>query len=623
MDRNLQKSGLINLFVLLGVAVAALVVARLGNALSGQLAALLTGIGALVALVSWFQMRLEDRERLEKMEFDELNRSKGSGGLFQGQDVEAFPSRRAREQFQRWAVPIFAVLLALIEGVVALVWWKQLGRPELVTAFKQPLVTMSLFGLFFLILFLIGRFSTALGKLEEGRLLRPGSSFALLGAYASLVAAVAMAGAQVDLPTLDLIVARVMTVFLMLMALETVVNLVFELYRPRIKGSRPRPLYESRVVGLLAHPEDVFSTAAHALDYQFGFKVSETWFYQFFRRALGWLILLQVGVLLLSTCVVFIEPGERGLLERWGRLVESRGELKPGAHFTLPWPVDRVKRFRAEQLQTFIVGSQPETNQLSQRTVLWNVAHSKEELLLVGNKHQSTVEAEEGEDRRTPPVSLLTVSFPLHFEISDLIAWAYNHEAPARLLQDIATRRVVAHLASSDINEVMASGRLEAAEVLRKAIQDEADARELGVKVNYIGLQDIHPPTAVAADFQNVVGAIQKKEATILNSRADTIRTIALADAAAFQAVAEAEAFSQRSEVNALARAALFTNQIPAFRAAPSVYIDRTYLLSVVRSTEQARKYVLLTTNTQDVLQFDLQEKVGRDLLDIQLPAVQ
>jgi regulator of protease activity HflC (stomatin/prohibitin superfamily) len=459
-----------------------------------------------------------------------------------------------------------------------------------------------------------------LAKLEAGRLLRPGSSFSLLAAYAALLACGAMAGTQFQVAALDLVVARVMTVFLMLVAIETVSNLVFEVYRPRVKGTKPRPLYESRLVGLVAHPEDVFSTAAHALDYQFGFKVSETWFYQFFRRALGWMILLQGGVLLLSTCVVFIEPGERGLLERWGRLVESRPILEPGAHFTLPWPVDRVRRFHTEQVQMFVVGSQAGTNELSQTTVLWNVAHSKEELLLVGNKHQGSAAAE-GEERRTPPVSVLTVSFPLHFEISDLVAWAYSHEAPAQLLRDIATRRVVAYLASADLGEVMASGRLEAAEVLRRAIQAEADARRLGVKVNYIGLQDIHPPVAVAPEFQNVVGAIQKKEAAILNARADAIRTNALADANAFQAVATAESFKQRSEVHALARSALFTNQIPAFRAAPAVYLDRTYLQALVRATADTRKYVLLTTNTQDVLQFDLEEKVGRDLLDIRLPA--
>jgi len=620
MEQNVQRSGLINLLVLLVVAIATFLVARMGHSLSGLAAAVFAGIGTLVALVSWFQMRLEARERLEQLEFDELSRSKGGSGLFEARDAAGRPARQARVQFQRWVVPVFTILLALAEGGVAFISWRTLARPDIVAPLSQPMVTMSLFGLFFLTLFLIGRFSTALARLEPGRLLGPGSSFALLAAYASLLAGGAVAGSLLEVPTLDLLVAKGMVAFLMLVAVETVVNLVFEVYRPRVRGRVPRPLYESRLVGLVAHPEDVFSTAAHALDYQFGFKVSETWFYQFFRRALGWLILLQLGVLLLSTCVVFIEPGERGLLERWGRLVESRGELAPGPHLSLPWPVDRVKRFRTEQVQTFIIGSQPETNALSQKTVLWTVQHSREEKLLVGNRQQSTVGSPADAERQTPPVSLLAVSFPLHFEISDLQAWAYNYEKPGQLLRDIATRRVVEYLASSDIGEVLASGRLQAAASLLNAIQAEADTLQLGVHIDYIGLQDIHPPVEVAPEFESVVGAIQKKQASILNARADAVRTNATADAEAFQVVSKADSFRQRAEVNALARSALFTNQIPAFRAAPSVYVDRTYLNALVKSTANTQKYVVLTTNTTDVIQMDLEQKLGSDFSNIRVP---
>jgi len=66
-----------------------------------------------------------------------------------------------------------------------------------------------------------------------------------------------------------------------------------------------------------------------------------------------------------------------------------------------------------------------------------------------------------------------------------------------------------------------------------------------------------------------------------------------------------------------LSRAALFTNQIPAFEAAPEVYAQRAYLDTFVRATANARKYVLLTTNTHDVLTFDLQDKIRADLLDL------
>ena len=168
----------------------------------------------------------------------------------------------------------------------------------------------------------------------------------------------------------------------------------------------------------------------------------------------------------------------------------------------------------------------------------------------------------------------------------------------------------------------MARSRQEAAGLLLASIRQAVDAVKpgLGVSVNYIGLQDIHPPVTVAPDFQNVVGAAQKKQALILAAQAEAVRTNAMAGARAFKLVAEAEAERQRAEVNVGARAALFTNQVPAFAAAPSVYRQRAYLQTFAKATAPARKYVLATTNTQDVIQFDLQDKVRADLLDATVP---
>jgi len=91
--------------------------------------------------------------------------------------------------------------------------------------------------------------------------------------------------------------------------IETVLNLILEIYRPRVRGKAGRPLYESRLVGLLGQPEGLITTAAEALDYQFGFKVSETWFYRTLReRVLAMFIGLQILALVLSTMVTIIEP---------------------------------------------------------------------------------------------------------------------------------------------------------------------------------------------------------------------------------------------------------------------------------------------------------------------------
>jgi len=624
MERSIQKHGLINLLTLIAAAATTFALARAGLALTATLASAFMAIGALIAIVSWFQMRLEERERAEKLEFDELARAKGTSSLFETGDAGNFPAQQSREQFEKWFVPIITVLMLVLQGVGAWLAWQWLGKAATLVPLKQPMVTMSLLGLFALVLFLLGKFSSTIARLENHRLLRPGASYLLLCAYLAALGASAIAAVQAGVPRFDLIAAKALTVLLGLAGVETALSLILEIYRPRVKGKVARPIYESRLLGLLAHPEDVFTTAAHTFDYQFGFKVSDTWIFKFFEKALGWLIILQFAVLLLSTCVVFVDPGERGLLERWGKPVDGRSELEPGVHLKWPYPVDKVYRYRTEQVQVFTIGSQPDPEKEAAPVVLWNLAHSKEELLLVANKDQGSVDAaNQDSGRKTPPVSLLTVSFPVHFNITDLRAFAYNHENSGQLLQDIATREVVKHLAASDIAGIMALNRQQAAAELQQSIQAAVDQVQppLGVTVNYIGLQDIHPPVTVAPEFQKVVSAAQSRQAQILAAQAGAISNRAAADARAFKLVAEAEAERQRAEVNVGARAALFTNQVPAYAAAPSVYRQRAYLQAFAKATAPARKYVIATTNAADIIQFDLQDKVRADLLDATVPA--
>ncbi|MCX6928642.1 MAG: protease modulator HflK [Verrucomicrobia bacterium] len=622
MERSIQKNGLVNLLVLLTVGVAGLAVARYANSLAGQVSILFLGIGVLVAAASWFQMRLEDRERLEKLELDELAKTHGGSALFEARDAEVFPAQRSREQFERFFVPVFTVILFLLQASGAYLLWRWLSQSTTVAEVTQAPAGLGLFAVFALMLFLLGRFSATIARLENHRLLRPAASYLLFNAFLCLLVALGMVGVWAGFPKADFYVAHALCVLLGLVGLETLTQLVLEIYRPRVKGKVERPLYESRVVGLLGQPEGLITTAAQALDYQFGFKVSETWFYRFFERALGWLLLLQVGALVLSTCVVFVEAGEQGLLEHFGKQVPGRSPLGPGAHLKLPWPIDQVYIFRTDQIQTFYVGFAEESGHERERFVLWNQGHPGETNFLVANRLQSSQETtNEVAGKRTPPVSLLTVSVPVQFQITNLVAWAYNNEDAPALLEDLGTREVVRYLVGADMAELMSSGRQAGAETLKERIQAAADQHTLGAQIVSVGLGDLHPPVKVAPEYEKVIAAIQTKESKILAARADDIRTNALAGAQAVSLVNKASAERVAREVGALAQAALFTNQIPAFEMAPSVYPERAYLQTFTRATANARKYVLLTTNTHDVLTFDLQESVMQNLLKLDVPA--
>ena len=293
-------------------------------------------------------------------------------------------------------------------------------------------------------------------------MLRPGASFLLAGAYICFVTALGIAGVKTEFPQMDAYLARALCVLLGLLAVETLMMLLLEIYRPRVKGKVARLLYDSRIVGLLAQPESLFTTAAQALDYQFGFKVSETWFFQLLKKSLPVLFLAQLAALLLSTCVVIIEPGEQGVLEHFGRLAAGQPVLDPGAHFKWPWPVDQVRHYRTGQIQTFNVGFTPNAQSEAEPTVLWTVTHTEEVNFLVGNREAelATNSTANRSDRlKVAPVGLIDISIPVQFQITNVLDWTTNNADPTNLLQDLATRAIVHYLAGADLNAVLSQSR--------------------------------------------------------------------------------------------------------------------------------------------------------------------
>lgn len=611
MDQSAKKIGLINWVVLLVTGVCLLLLTRYVSAAAGLMATLLTGFGLIVALMSYFQMSLLEREHFERLEMEELSKSRGSESLFTTSGADTFPARRSREQFERYFIPGLTGLLFLLQAGSAYFSWRlSATAPPIVQ--ERATLAMALLGMFGLILFLLGKYSAGLARLQGQKSLRPGGAYLLLSAYACFLVAADIAAELGGFPRADLFAARFLSIVIGLIAVETLLGLILEIYRVRVRGGDTRLLYESRLVGLLGQPEAIITTAAHALDYQFGFKISESWFYQFLEKALGWLILAQLAIFVLSTCFVVIEPGDQALLERFGRPVGANGVIGPGLHLKLPWPIDQTTNYHTEQIQRFIVGAIPDNAQ----TIVWTKAHGTEDNFLVASREDTNYVSE---STKSPPVNLLAVSIPVQYQITNLASWAYVNQDPNTLLQGIATREVVRYLASADFDDLMSRGRAVAGDALRHNMQVEADKLQLGARIVFVGLEDIHPPSKVAKFFENVVGAGETREATILKAQAYATSTNLWAGSESSNRVWTAEVDQHRDITSGEARAMLFTNQALAYAAAPGpdgVYEQRARLEALVNNSKQARKYIVVATNTPEILIYNLEDKVRSDLLD-------
>ena len=57
-----------------------------------------------------------EREKNERLEYDELTKSPSASALFNKDEVSGLPARRSREQFEKFVIPGFTIALLLGEA---------------------------------------------------------------------------------------------------------------------------------------------------------------------------------------------------------------------------------------------------------------------------------------------------------------------------------------------------------------------------------------------------------------------------------------------------------------------------------------------------------------------------
>lgn len=618
MEKTPSKNIWTNFLILAVTGAGAFVVAARGGSMAGLLASIYSVVGILVAIVSFMHMRHFRAEEQERLEVEKLQERESSVALFEtGGDV--LRAKRAREQFEKWFVPSWTVLIMLGQGIAAYMLYAFFARKDLVDPNEGvALLQCAFFSAFALAQYLFGKYSVGLARYDDARLLRPSGSYLMLASVVSVLTAVVSAATWFGYPHFDKHAAHGLSIVLGLLALENLINLIMEIYRPRVRGREVHLLYESRLVGLLGQPGGIISTAAQTLDYQFGFKVSETWFYRYLERALAWLILLWVTVFLVSSSFVVLEPHEEALLERFGKPVAGREIIGPGMHMKMPWPIDRVHRYPTKAIQRIHIGYEPDPKLEEDRVLVWTKNHYKYEYnMLVASRDINNATATTGESDETVPVNLLTASIPVQYEITNLFHFARNHADAGMLLERLASQVVSRYLVSVDIEDIMAKGRLRAAGELKSLLQAESDKFALGTRIVFVGLQDIHPPVKVAKAYEDVIGSLQQRETFILNAEGFAAETVPMAGAQARQMVLAAEAEKISKVRGAFAESGQFANQVSAFQASPEVYRRRTYLQTLVTAISGARKYVMGTTNASDTYWLNLEDTIGDELTNV------
>ncbi len=582
-------------------AIAGLIVQLLAAALalwfgyySGAATAKVLGwaalIGAPVALMALLSLRLNRLAEAEQEEWDRLKAEREAGGargsLFEEDEIQAFAARNRLRILERYIGPIFSLVmvLALAGVVVGMVELDTIASSAVVA--DKAFISIAFFFAMGFVLFLMAMYAAGMSRQEAWRPMRAVGSYLMLSTLLSVATVVACFAGSFKYENPDRILAYCSLGLLSIVLLENLLNFILDFYRPRVGGVEARPAYDSRLLGLLSQPGGVFKTIAATLDYQFGFRVSQTWFYRFLEQAIAPLLLFQLLTLYGLSCFVIIGPEQQGVRERFGKYVSTE---PPGLCVKWPWPVENVYRFTANKVEIISLGHSGARTVGENEKDVWTLKHYEKEFDVMVGATQSGLRK-----RDVPVVNLLVASATVRYKISDVHKWYYESVDPDKLVDAIANREVNMYFAHRDIFQLMGPKRMAAAEDLKANMNKELEP--LGAVVLGVGLEEVHPPVGdggVPKAFHGLITAVTQNQIDMLNAQAEAKRVMNAVQGDAAAAKYEAQTYYTDRIAGIEGAAKRFEAQAQLYALAGDVFKMREFMSALQDGLTDVRKYVL------------------------------
>jgi membrane protease subunit HflK len=292
-------------------------------------------------------------------------------------------------------------------------------------------------------------------------------------------------------------------------------------------------------------------------------------------------VILGVALLLLLfTGYYQIEPDAVGVVQRFGAYVRT---TEPGPHLKIPFGIEQVTKVPVQRQLKEEFGF--ETVAAATRSQFRNTPESAQESLML-----------------TGDLNVAVVEWIVQYRIRDPKLYLFHLRNVRHAFRDMSEAAMRQVVGDHSVDEVLTIGREAIALQAKEELQRLCDLYANGIEVQQLVLQDVNPPEAVKAAFNEVNQAIQEKERAINEAWADYNKAVPKAKGEAEQAVRAAEGYSLERVNNSEGDAKRFDAIYEEYKKAPAVTKKRIYLETLRELLPKVKKKVILDEKARGVL---------------------
>ena len=278
-----------------------------------------------------------------------------------------------------------------------------------------------------------------------------------------------------------------------------------------------------------------------------------------------------------------LEPGQSAVLLRFGRHVGTVDEA--GLHWTLPRPLVLRTVVNAAELRNEDFGFRGREDEQT----------SRDQLL------EATMQTSDN--------NIVRVGFAVQYSIKDPFAARFRVATPRAVVRDAAQAAMREVVGRETVDGVLRERRAAVTAEVGSLLQQILDSYDSGIDIDKVQLQDVQPPAAVRAAFEDVVAATQ--DASRLVNEAEGYRNELLPNARGEAAEVLQAAYGYRDAkiAESTGEAERFRAIAAEYRKAPAVTQKRLYLETMEAILPEVQT-VIIEPGTAQVLPY---LPLGRD----------
>lgn len=332
---------------------------------------------------------------------------------------------------------------------------------------------------------------------------------------------------------------------------ETLKDFNYTIYLPDIKKLKNKENEEKK-------------SLLDTLEKHTGISLKSLWSIKYVTEILPSAILVLLAVLLVASCVYKVEPYEKAAVYRFGSLEETSVK-GAGLHFKLPWPIEKAEIYEVDRVQNMTIGY--ESNDTMDN--MWTESHSVEEYkLLTGNGNE-----------------LVSVNIKLIYKIDDLYTYLTVSSNPEAILSSKAYEFMMNKTNSTDLDTILSVDRTGLSKELLSALNEFTKEYKVGLSVEEVIIESIHPPVELSGVYQSVVSADVKKTTTITNAEAEAEKLI-------LNAEKEAETVVVKAKENQSTKVSDATKEMTVYKAALEEYRKRPAAFKLSKYVDTYEKVI-------------------------------